>query len=199
MSEKEPNELWAEYQKPLLQRSKFWLGIVMLLVLTAMFWIFKHGIVESSFTREELKAALEIFEISSQWTFKEKVVDPDFTGVILVPEISFRVRNVGRRELRYVYFLGVFRFLDTGKTIGEGYRMTLRQPLPVGAESKTIVLKCAFGYRASSLQAFEKFKADWQSAFVDVFAESKNSGITPLKTFYISRKIEGLDIEVKVK
>lgn len=189
--------LFEEYQKKFWQRSKFWLGISLVVVLALFVLVFKRTIIDTSMTADKLKSSIELVDISSQWLVKEKIVEPDFKGVILVPEVSFRIRNVGSRKLSFVFLLGVFRFLDNGRTIGEGYQMALRQPLRPGGESGIVNLRCGFGYRASSAEAFEKNRKDWRNAFTEVFAKSKNSKLVLIKTFYISRIISGQDIEVK--
>ena len=189
--------LFEEYRKKFWQRSKFWLGIVLCGIFIVFALVFKRTIVDTSMTAEELKSSLDLFDISSRWVVKEKIVEPGFQGVILVPEVSFRIRNAGTRQLSYVFLLGVFRFLDNGRTIGEGYRMTLHKPLPPGRESDSINLRCGFGYRASSAEAFERNRKDWRNAFTEVFAKSKNSKLVLIKTFYISRLISGQEIEVK--
>lgn len=189
--------LFEEYQKNFWQRSKFWLGISLTVIFALFALVFKLTIVDTSMTADKLKSSLELFDISSQWVVKERIVEPDFKGVILVPEISFRIRNVGSRKLSFVFLLGVFRFLDNGRSIGEGYQMTLREPLPPGSESGIVNLRCGFGYRASSAEAFEKNRKDWRNASTEVFAQSKNSKLALIKTFYISRIIAGEDIEVK--
>jgi hypothetical protein len=192
-------EILQEYQKRFWQNSKFWLGVASLLILAVFALVYKTTVMNTAMSPAELKAAVELFDISSQWTVNEKVNEEDFQGIILVPEVSFRIRNISKKDLSYVFLLGVFRFMDSGKVIGEGYRMVLRRALPPGGESARITLNAGFGYRASSPAAFEKYKKDWRNSFCEVFAKSHNSGFTPLKTFYISRKISGQDIEVEIK
>jgi hypothetical protein len=192
-------EILEEYRKPFWQNSKFWLAVVSLAILAVFVLVYKKTVMNTAMTPAELKAAVELFDISSQWKVNEKVNDEDFQGIVLVPEVSFRVRNVSEKDLSYVFLLGVFRFMDSGKVIGEGYRMTLRRALPPGGESERITLNAGFGYRASSAAAFEKYKQDWRNSFCEVFAKSHNSGLTMLKTFYISRRIEGQDVEVEIK
>lgn len=192
-------EILQEYTKTYWQNSKFWLWAVLLLIIAGFALVYKKSVINTSITPAELRAAVEIFDISSQWKVNEKVNDEDFQGVILVPELSFRLRNVSKRNLSYVFLLGVFRFMDTGKVIGEGYRMALRQPLPPGGVSERVTLNAGFGYRATSAAAFEKYKQDWRNSLCEVFAKSHNSGFVMLKTFYISRRIEGLDVEVKIR
>lgn len=192
-------EILEEYRKKFWQNSKFWLGMASLLILAIFALVFKITVLNTAMTPQELKAAVELFDISSQWVVNEKVNEEDFKGIILVPEVSFRIRNIGKKGLSYVYLLGVFRFMDSGRVIGEGYRMVLRRTLPPNGESAMITLTAGFGYRASSAAAFEKYKQEWRNSFCELFVKSHNSGLTPLKTFYISRKISGQDIEIKIR
>jgi hypothetical protein len=197
--EAQGEEILEEYTRRFWQNSKFWLWVVLLLIIAVFGLVYKTSVLNTSLTPVELKAAVELFDISSQWKVNEKVNDEDFQGIILVPEVSFRVRNVSQRDLSYVFLLGVFRFMDTGKVIGEGYRMALRRALPPGGVSERITLNAGFGYRATSAAAFEKYRQDWRNSLCEVFAKSHNSGFVMLKTFYISRRIQGLDVEVKIR
>jgi len=194
----EGEEILQEFQKKFWQNSKFWLAVASLLILVVFALLYKTTVVNTAMSSAELKSALELFDISSQWVVNEKVNEEDFKGIILVPEVSFRIRNVGNKDLSYVFLLGVFRFMDSGKVIGEGYQMVLRRALPPNGESEKFTLTAGFGYRASSAAAFEKYKKDWRNSFCEIFVKSHNSGMTPLKTFYISRKIAGQDIEIKI-
>lgn len=193
------DEILKEYTQSFWHNSKFWLGLVVFFFVLLFALIYKKTVVDTTLNPKQLKATLEFFDISSQWVVNERVSDEDFQGIILVPEVSFRVRNLGRKALSYVFLLAVFRFMDSGKYIGEGYQMTLRRPLPPGGESDRITLKAGFGYRATSAAAFEKYKENWRNSFCEVFAKSHNSGLTWVKTFYVSRKIAGQDIEIKIK
>jgi hypothetical protein len=197
--ETQGEDILQEYTKKFWQNSKFWLGVASLLILAVFAFVYKTTVMNTAMTPAEMKAAVELFDISSQWKVKQQVDDDDFKGIVLAPEVSFRLRNVSKKDLSYVFLLGVFRFMDTGKVIGEGYRMALRRPLPPGASSERITLNAGFGYRATSAAAFEKYKQDWRNSFCEVFAKSHNSGFTMLKTFYISRRIEGLDVEIKIR
>jgi len=173
------------------------LGIALLLV-GLLVWVVKSDLIDRSISGDTLKSAVEIFNIDSHWVVKQRVDEPDFKGVILVPQFSFQVRNTGTETLEYVFFLGVFRFLDNGKTMGEGYQMALEEPLEPGAESGRIVLKSGFGYRATSEQAFDRNPRDWRSAFVEVFLRSKTSRLVFFKSYYISRRVAGTDVDVTI-
>jgi hypothetical protein len=192
-------EILQEYNKRFWCRSQFWLGVVLLFIFLIFAFIYKKTVLDTTMNPQQLRASLEFFDISSQWVVNENINEQDFNGIILVPEVSFRIRNIGKRDLSYVFLLGVFRFMDNGKFIGEGYRMALRRPLPPAGESARITLKAGFGYRATSAEAFEKYKENWRNSLCDLFVKSHNSGFTAVKTFYISRKIAGQNIEIKIK
>ena len=187
-----------EYDRKRLFRDNSWIFFSLITLFAILFLLFKNEIIEAPLSPEELKSSLEIINISSQWVVKKEVKDNDFEGIILVPEINFQVRNVGEKDLKYVFFLGVFRFLDSGKTIGEGFKMDLKEGLPPGGVSREITLTSGLGYRASSKEAFEKNPKDWQSAFVEIFIKRRNSKLTFFKSFYISRRIEGMNINVMI-
>lgn len=180
--------------------SRFWLYVVMVLVFVLMAILYKNVVIDKIIPPEELKASIEIFDIDSQWVVKEEVHEKDFQGIVLVPQISFRFRNVGKRNLRYIYVLGVFRILNRSKSLGEGNKMALRKPLKPGEESDRIVLTSSFGYRATSKKAFVINQHQWRRTSAEIYIQSGSSKLSFLKTFYIIRKIEGFspDIEVKI-
>lgn len=179
--------------------SKFWMKIVVLLFLVLFAFLFKTTVLDNKVEPEDLRSSIKIFDINSQWVIKEEVDEPDFKGIVLVPEISFRIRNVGDMDLQHVLLVGVFRFLYASKPIGEGYRMLFHDPLTPGRESEKIVVTSPFGYRATSAQAVDKNQKDWRSSLVEIYVKSRNSGLLSIETYYINRKIEGIDdIDVKV-
>lgn len=198
MTDKNNHVILDDYTKPRSFRNNSWLLVVIAVCFILFFVFFKDNILEKSVSFETLKSSIEVFNISSHWVVKKEIDDEDFKGVILVPEISFRVRNIGESNLKYVFFLGVFRFLDTGKNIGEGFKMTFKDGLKPGHESSSIKLTSQLGYRASSTDAFEKNQRDWRSSFVEIFIKSKNSQLTFFKSYYISRKIEGMNLNVVI-
>jgi hypothetical protein len=186
------------YFKPRRTASRIWMYLVIVAALVLLVVIYKVSVIDQSASEGELQTAIELFDISSEWVVRKRVDTEDFRGIILVPSITFRIRNIGERELKSVFLLGVFSFLDTGKTIGEGFKTVLRKPLPPAGESSSITLTSLFGYRASSEVAFEKHAKDWRTSYVDIFVRSRQSRLFLLKTFYISRKIKGRSIDVKI-
>jgi hypothetical protein len=76
--------------------------------------------------------------------------------------------------------------------------MAFKKPLKPGQESERIVLTSKFGYRASSKEAFYKNSKDWQNAVVQVFVRSGAANLILVKTYYVSRKIEGLELDITI-
>jgi hypothetical protein len=187
-----------EYLVPKRLQPKFWLWVFLSIVFVLLVFIYKITVLDPTIDPEKLKASMEVFNIGSQWVVSEKVDTPDFKGIVLVPQISFQIRNTGKVHLHYVYFLGVFRLLNNPKPLGEGYQMALKKKLEPGKESERIVLTSMFGYRASSRQAFSKNARDWQSSMVQIFVKSGASRLFFFKSFYIMRKIEGMEIDIKI-
>src|SRR5512135_2478327 len=59
-------------------------------------------------SREDLKASIEVVDYSSSWV--SKYYQPWPPRLILVPQISFRIKNIGAKPLTYVNFNAVFQF-----------------------------------------------------------------------------------------
>ena len=178
--------------------SKFWVKITVFLFILLFAYVYKTSVLDDKMNPEVIQSSIKIFDISSHWVVKEEVDEPDFKGIVLVPELSFRIHNVGEIELQYVLMIGVFRLLHSTKPIGEGYRMLFNDPFAPGSESDRIIIRSPFGYRATSRQAFDKNSRNWRSLLVEIYVKLPGSGMVTIKTFYISRKIEGLDLEIKV-
>lgn len=198
MSNEKNEVILEDFIKPKRFGSKFWMYLIVFCIFVLIVLLFKSNVIDQAITADELKASVEIFNISSHWIEKEKIDNEDFKGIILVPEITFRVRNIGKIDMRNVFFLGVFRFLDTGKTMGEGYKIGIKKTVKPGEESGQIKMAAGFGYRASSKEAFVKNQKNWENAFVEIFIKSRNSKLVFFKSYYISRKIEGMNIDVRI-
>jgi hypothetical protein len=192
-------ELFEEYLKPRRLQPKFWRWVFLIFVMLLMAYIYKVKVIDSAIPEDVLKSSIKIFDIDSKWVVGEELDTPDYKGILLVPQLSFRVRNVGETELHYVYFLGAFSLVNEPKELGQGSMMALKKPLKPGEEStERIVLKAPFGYKGTSKRAFSKHKKDWRSASVRVIASSGSSKLVFLQQFYISRRIEGMEIDVKI-
>jgi len=193
------DDFFEQYLKPKRFNPKFWVWVFMAISTIILGYYYKVNVIDKMINPKELLASTQLVQVDSRWVVGEKVDTPDFKGIILVPQISFKVRNVGKKNLEYVYFLGIFRLVDQAKTLGEGFVMAFKKPLKPGALSdERIVLTSKFGYRASSKIAFVKYSKGWRRAIVEVFAKAGTSRLSLLKSFYVSQRIEGIPLDIKI-
>jgi hypothetical protein len=88
--------------------------------------------------------------------------------------------------------------LDRPKALGEGTFVAFKKPLKPGEESEPVTLSSKFGYRGTSKKAFKEYYKEWQSAMVQIYVSSGTSKLSFLKSFYISRRIKGLEVDVRI-
>ncbi len=139
-------------------------------------------------TAEELKTSLEIIDVETKWV--KKYYQPWPPKLILVPAISFRIKNLTEEVIRFINFEAVFRFIDDTKTLGEGFLPGLPgEPIPPGGVSDVILMKCRLGVEGKSVSHFRNSPA-WQTALVKLFVRSKGSRFILIGEWEVSRKID---------
>jgi|GEM_PF-721334 len=177
--------------------SKFWMRIVILIVVVGFLVIFGQDLFKKSPDSKLIKEAISFHDISSQWVVKGKIQQDDFEGIVLVPQVRFKITNRGEIVLKNTALIGVFTFMDIANVRGEGYQVLEEQFLQPGQTTGEIVLTSDRGYQATSKQAFRDNK-NWKRSAVRLFVRSDKGTITYLETFYISQRIEGMDIDVQL-
>jgi hypothetical protein len=136
---------------------------------------------------EELQASIEVIDVETKWVDKE--YHPWPPKLILVPAISFKVKNLTDEPLRYVNFNAVFRIKDTYENIGDNYLSAIRNdPISPGEESDEILLKSNFGIEGKSLASF-KNNPEWKIFTVILFAHSRGRTVE-LGSWDVSRTID---------
>jgi hypothetical protein len=139
-------------------------------------------------TTEELQSSIEVIDVETKWVMKEYHPWPPVLK--LVPAISFKVKNLTDKPLRYVNFNAVFRIKDTYENIGDNYLSAIRNdPVPPGELSEEILLKSNFGVEGKSLASF-KNNPEWKAFTVTLFAQSKGSQFVELGNWEVSRTID---------
>ena len=139
-------------------------------------------------TAEELKASLEIIDMETKWV--KKYYQPWPQKLILVPAISFRIKNLTEKAVRFINLEAVFRFIDDTQTLGEGFLPGLPGgPIPPGGVSDVILMKCRLGVEGKSVNHFRNSPA-WQTASVKLFVRSKGSRFILIGEWEVSRKID---------
>jgi hypothetical protein len=137
---------------------------------------------------DELKAAVEIVDVSSKWV--AKAYQPWPPKLTLVPTITFSVKNVSGRPLNYLNFNAIFKFRDDQENLGDNFLAAIRKdPIPPGETSQAITLKSNFGVEGKALAQF-KDNPQWKTVICRLFIQSKGSVHVLLGEYEISREID---------
>lgn len=167
---------------------KKWAFILTMAVIAIILAFLMQKVGCRTMSNEELQASIEVVDVETKWVMK--VYHPWPPQLTLVPAISFKVRNLSDRPLRYVNFNAVFRIKDTYENIGDNYKSAIRNdPIPPGEESDEILLKSNFGVEGKSLASFKK-NPEWKAFTVTLFAQSKGSQFVELGNWDVSRTID---------
>ncbi len=136
---------------------------------------------------EVLKASIELVDIDTRW--EKKYYQPWPQKLILVPAISFKIKNIGSKPLNYIYCNGVFKSFDDNQNLGDNFVSGIggKKVMP-GELSETISLQSFFGVEGTNLAHFKNNPA-WKKVMVTVFVKSKGSQYVALGEHDISRKI----------
>jgi len=137
---------------------------------------------------QELKAAMEITDIETRWVSKFYQQWPP--RLILVPQLSFRVKNVSAKPLTYVNFNAIFNFKGDRENFGDCFLAAIRsKPVAPGNKSDRISMKSNFGVDGKDLKTIQTSPA-WKEAEVRLFAQSKGSQPILLGVYDVSRYID---------
>jgi len=137
---------------------------------------------------EELKSSIEVLDYSSSWV--SKYYQPWPPRLILVPQIKFRIKNIGAKPLTYVNFNAIYQFKGDPENFGDAFMAAIRaKAVEPGQTSDVIVLKSNMGVDGKNLAGIRDNPA-WKSAFVRLFAISKGSHPVPLGVYDVSRDID---------
>jgi len=137
---------------------------------------------------DQLKASMEITDIETMWVYK--FYQPWPPRLILVPALSFRVKNIGDKPLSYVNFNGVFRFKADNENLGDCFLAAIRRkPVEPGEKSDVITLKSNFGVEGKNVNSF-KDNPRWRTVIARVFATSRGSQPILVGEYQISQKID---------
>jgi len=141
-------------------------------------------------SHEELQGSFELIDIETKWV--EKTFQPWPPKLILVPAISFKIKNVSDKPLKYVYVNANFKFRDDVANLGDGFIQAIRgEPLMPGETSEPILLKSTHGIDGQNLEHF-KSSSFFQSKVVDVkvFVKSQGSQYIPAGEWEVSKNID---------
>lgn len=139
-------------------------------------------------TTEELKNSMEIIDVETKWVSKEYRAWPP--KLVLVPVLSFRVKNISDKPLTYVNFNAIFKFKDDPKNLGDNFMAAIRKkPVMPGEVSQVITLKSNFGVEGKTLDSF-KNNPYWKPVIVRLYARSFGSEFILLGEWEVSKTID---------
>ncbi len=141
-------------------------------------------------SHEDLEGSFELMDIETKWV--EKTFQPWPPKLVIVPAISFKIKNVSEKPLKYFYLNANFKFRDDVANLGDGFIEAIRrEPLMPGETSETILLKSTHGIDGQNLEHF-KSSPFFQSKIVDVkvFAKSQGSQYIPVGEWEVSKNID---------
>jgi hypothetical protein len=157
---------------------------VLVLVLAALV----AGPACKTMSREDLKASIEVLDYTSSWV--SKYYQPWPQRLILVPQISFRIKNIGTKPLAYVNFNAVFQFKGDPENFGDAFLAAIRgKAVPPGGTSDLIVLKSNLGVDGKNLAGIRD-NPQWKQAFVRLYAISRGSHPVQIGVWDVSRDID---------
>lgn len=169
-----------------MKKWAFVLFVVIIVVILA--FIFEKTELWRTISAEELKNSLEVTDVDTMWV--KKYYQPWPPKLILVPAISFKVKNISDKPLRYINFNANFRFRDDYENLGDCFLAAIRNdPVLPGETSDTILLKSNYGVEGKSKASFED-NPHWKPVIVKLFAQSKGSQYVLLGEWEVSKKID---------
>jgi hypothetical protein len=139
---------------------------------------------------EKIGKSLQLTAVDSIWVDRIRSKEKS----IIVPSITFKVKNVGDEAMEDVFFKGEFLFLDNNEKLGEGNVQALEKPLTPGETSKDVTIISELGYEAASKAAFIHNSKSWRKVKVRVFAKLKDYEYVLMGTYPIRQEIEGVKV-----
>jgi len=168
-------------------RRYIFLLIIIVLAVVLVFVLQKVGLWKT-ITAEDLGESIEVMDVKTSWV--EKYYQPWPPRLILVPSITFRVKNITDKPIKYINFNANFRFEDDYENLGDAFLAAVRgEPIPPGEKSETIHLKSNYGIEGKTLASFED-NPHWKPVIVKLYAQSQGSQFLPLGQWQVSKKID---------
>ncbi|UCE43055.1 MAG: hypothetical protein JSV17_08945 [Candidatus Aminicenantes bacterium] len=141
-------------------------------------------------SHEDLEGSFELLDIETKWV--EKIYQPWPPRLVLVPAISFKIKNISEKPLKYFYVNANFKFRDDVANLGDGFIEAIRgKPLMPGETTEPILLKSTFGVDGQNLEQIRN-NPFFLSKIVDVkmFAKSQGSQYIPVGEWEVSKNID---------
>ncbi len=139
-------------------------------------------------TEAQVKASMQIVDVSTKWV--SKFYQPWPPRLILVPSITFRVKNISQKPLTYVDFNAIFKFKGETENLGDAFYAGIRsQAVKPGELSDFITLKSNFGVEGKTLASFGE-NPQWKPVGVRLFVLTHGSRPVLMGEYDVSREID---------
>jgi hypothetical protein len=141
-----------------------------------------------SVSSEDLKASIQVTDVETKWV--SKYYQPWPPRLILVPVVSFRIKNIGAQPLEHVNFNAIFKFKGDPENLGDNFLAAIRgKAVNPGETSEIITLKSNFGVEGKGKASIQA-NPQWKQAEVKIFARSKGSQFVVVGEYDVSRTID---------
>lgn len=137
---------------------------------------------------EELKKSIELVDIQTKWV--SKYYQPWPPRLILVPVVSFKIKNAGAKPLQHVFVNAIFQFKGDPENLGDQYLAVLRKnAVATGETSELITLKSNFGVEGKSLSSFKDHPL-WKPTNVKIYVRLEGEKVFMVGEYPVSRIID---------
>lgn len=137
---------------------------------------------------EELEQSIKITDIKTKWV--EKFYQPWPPKLTLVPAISFKIKNVSDKPLKYINVNANFRFRDDYENLGDSFLAAIRgEAIPPGESSDTILLKSNYGVEGSNKAHFQN-NPQWKVVVCKLFVKSRGSSFIEVGEYAVTKEID---------
>jgi hypothetical protein len=170
---------------------KNWSVILSVIVLGVIVALVAHFTgLWKTISHKELEGSFELIDVETKWV--EKAYQSWPPKLVLVPAISFRIKNTSDQPLKYLYFNANFKVRGDVSNLGDGFIQAIsRDPLMPGETSDPVLIKSTFGIEGTNLEHF-KNSPYWHTKVIDVklFAKSQGSQYIPVGEWEVSKTID---------
>ena len=138
---------------------------------------------------QQVKASIEITDVSTNWTMKEYRQWPN-PKLTLVPTVTFRIHNLTGDTLKYININAIFREENAVENLGDHFQSVVRgEGIAPNGYSPMVTLKSNFGVAGTNLESF-KINPLWRTYEVRLFAQMGGSRHVPMGEWKVSKQID---------
>jgi len=133
-------------------------------------------------------AALEPVNVVTGW-YDEGIVEGGKNK--LVPSVTMKLRNKTDQELKAIQINAIFRRVGEQEMWGEyfGWAIPRTEPLPAGAETKTLVMRSTLGYTGDQPRMQMLQNREFVDAKVEIYLKQGSKVLAKLAEYPIQRQL----------